>query len=98
MRNCVLKHQSAKRMAELDAMVKLLTWCSSSQCEFVDGRQAGVLRRNFSTGVFATPKCECPAVMSAPRDVDADHIKLSPSDLRKTRDGINEVLEAADIG
>jgi hypothetical protein len=28
-------------------MVKLLPWRSGDQCEFVDGRQAGVLRRNF---------------------------------------------------
>jgi hypothetical protein len=43
-------------MAEQDAMVNLLTWGSGGQCQFVNGHQAAVLRRHFSTGVLPTPK------------------------------------------
>ena len=45
--------------------------------------------KNFATGTGN--------VYAAPCDVDTNHINLSPRDLRKTRDRIDEVLESADI-
>src|SRR6476646_10643776 len=102
MRNSVAQDQSAKRVAHQHAMVDLLAWLSSRQCQFVNGSQAAVLRGHRTARQLAVPKSQQiqawhAKVFAAPRDINTDHINLSLGHLGKTRDHINKVLKSADI-
>src|SRR5215831_17175018 len=100
MRNGATQNQSTKRVAHQDTMMNLLAWFSRSQCEFVNGSQAAVLRSYLITGGLAIPKCQqiesrhC-NVFAAPRYIDSDNIDLVLADLRQTRDHVDKMFEPA---
>src|SRR6476660_1885644 len=101
-RNSVAQDQSAKRVAHQNAMVDLLARLSRSQCQFVNGSKAAVLRCHRPASQLAVPKSQQiqarhAKVFSAPRDINADYVNLSLSHLGKTRDHINKVLKSADV-
>src|SRR4029453_10996353 len=83
-------------------MVDLLSRLSRSQCQFVNGSQAAVLRRHRTASQLAVPKSQQiqawhSKVFARPRDINTDYVNLSLSYLGKTRDHINKVLKSADI-
>src|SRR4029077_3003425 len=102
MRNCIAQDQSAKRVAHQNAMVDLLARLSRSQCQFVNGSQAAVLRRHRPARQLAVPKSQQiqawhAKIFAAPRDINTDYVNLSLGHLGKTRDHINKVLKSADV-
>src|SRR6478609_12160132 len=83
-------------------MVDLLARLSGSQCQFVNGSQAAVLRRHRPASQLAVPKSQQiqawhAKVFAAPRDINTDHVNLSLVHLGQTRDHINKVLKSANI-
>src|SRR5262245_61351210 len=84
-------------------MMNVLAWFSRSQCEFVNGSQAAVLRSYLITGGLAIPKCQQIEarhrnVFAAPRYIDSDDINFFLGDLRETRDHVDKMFEPANIG
>jgi hypothetical protein len=83
-------------------MMDLLVRRSCGQCEFIDGSQAAILRRDFVARRFAIPKGQQiqtgnGKVFATPSNVYSDDVDISLSHLGEPGDHINEVLKSANI-
>src|SRR5438045_9033381 len=101
MRNRVPKHQTAKRVSEQHGVVVVLAGFSSCDGEFFNRRQNAVRRCDRFACALAVPECKelqsrCGKIRPAPRNVNTDNIDLASRKFWHTRDGIQNMLEAAD--